>query len=148
MIYVLSKGSDQPVATARDASGLATEFGTKIIWAPAIYKYTVGPYVVKEWRGTIVWTLTLVSINALIAPEANSDNDVKIISPGKLDKVMTNQQITAARNWIANSDIQATITNGMTVKQVIVAILNGLGQSTDAEAQLDALEAQLDAAQP
>jgi hypothetical protein len=145
MIYVLSQGIVQPAVLTRSNTGLALTFSSKQIWAPTIYKYTAGPFVVKEWRNTLTWTLTLVSIHAAIAPEANSDSTVKILSPGQLTQVLNAAQATAAQNWVNNSDIpNVVITAGMTVKDAIIAILNGLGQSSDAALQLDALEIQLD----
>jgi hypothetical protein len=135
--YVASRGFEQPAVLERNASGLATVFhATKLVWAPALYKYTMGPYVIKEDRGTHQWTLVIMDANAVIAPQAGQDADVQIIPDRNLDQVLSGQKLKAANDWLALTDFGVVATSGQTVRQVLEAILVAINHTSDAAGEL------------
>jgi hypothetical protein len=134
--YVASRGFEQFQVIERNQNGLATAWNTKLIWAPALYKYTTGPYVIKEDRGTHQWTLVIMDAAAVIAPQAGQDADVQIIPDRNLDTVLTGQKLKAANDWLALTDFGVTATSGQTVRQVLTAVLVALNHSPDAPAEL------------
>ena len=136
--YVASRGFEQPAVLTRNASGLALTFhATRLVWAPALYKYTSGPYVIKE--GRIVgkqWTLCIMDNVAVIAPQAGSDVDVQVIPDRNLTTVLTGARLNAANDWLANTDFGVTATSGQTVKQLLEAILIALNNGASAVDEL------------
>lgn len=137
--YVASRGFVQPLVLTRRASGLATSFHpTRLIWAPALYKYTTGPYDIKEHRvgDAPSWTLCIMDADASIAPQAGQDDDVQVIPDRNLTTVLTGQKLTAANEWLAKTDFGVVATSGQTVRQVLEAILVALAHSADAPGDL------------
>jgi hypothetical protein len=134
--YVASRGYEQFQVIERNQNGLATAWNTKLIWAPALYKYTTGPYVIKEDRGTHQWTLVIMDAAAVIAPQAGQDTDVQVIPDRTLDQVLTGNRLNQMNDWLAKTDFGVTATSGQTVRQVLTAVLVALNHSPDAPAEL------------
>jgi hypothetical protein len=134
--YVLSKASVQPAVTARDGTGLATEFHpTKTVWAPALYKYC-NSFEVKERRGVRDWVLCIVDDGAAVAAGAASDPLVQDIPDARLTRVLTGQALVRAQNWIDRTDLNVVFTDGMTVREALKAIGQALGHSSEFERAL------------
>jgi hypothetical protein len=134
--YVASRGYEQFQVIERNQNELATAWNTKLIWAPALYKYTTGPYVIKEDRGTHEWTLVIMDAAATIAPQAGQDPDVQVIPDRTLDQVLTGNRLIQMNDWLAKTDFGVTATSGQTVRQVLTAVLVALNHSPDAPGEL------------
>jgi hypothetical protein len=137
--FVASRASVQFQVTDRNSNGLATAFSSfKQVLAPALYKYTTGPYEIKDPPAGSgkQWELVIMDATAVIAPQAGNDPDVQIIPNKNPDDALTGQKLNAINAWLATTDFGVTATSGQSVRQVLEAILIAMGHSPDAAGQL------------
>lgn len=135
--FVASRGYIMPAIIDRNNNQLAISFHpSKTIWAPALFKYSLGPFVIKEDRGVKEWTLCIMDNNASIAPQAGQDLDVQVIPDRRLDLSLTGIRLIQINDWLVQTDFGVVALEGQTTRDVLKAVLIALRHSPDAADEL------------
>lgn len=129
----LSKMIQQPSVMTRSATGLALTFNTAHqIFAPVLEKYGSG-YEVKDDNPNKIWCLCVQDADTLVDNSVASDPDVILLPLGwVMTKVLTAGEASAVNTNLAVTDIGITVSAGMTVHDMVNAILVALRHSPGA----------------
>lgn len=129
--YVLSRAFEQPVVTARDASGRATDtHPTRVVWAPALYAWITN-FSVIEGRGTRDWTLCVVADGQAVPAAADSDPDMRVIEGSDLAQSLSTAVRGRINSRLALTDLGVTATAGDTRRTLMRKIALALGHHTE-----------------
>lgn len=129
----LSQMVSQPAALTRSATGLITAAveGHQII-APTLYKYGTG-FEVKDNFPTKTWCLCVQDADTIVDTSVAQDSTVILLPLGwTMDKVLSGGERNQANNALSQTDIGVTVSQGMTVHDMVDAVLVALNHSPGA----------------
>ena len=96
---------------------------------PKVVLYLSGGYVDKGTLGG--WTFVIVRDGIAIPPAMEADTQIIIIPENELDTTLTNQQRQRANQFFQQTDLNVTVAQGQTYRQVFANVGVALGQSAD-----------------
>jgi hypothetical protein len=127
----ISLMADRFRVTSRSATGLALTFDPVIKrWYPKLIVYCAGFSLIMENHGTKSWGMVTIPDGEPVDPGAFTDaQNIWTPATWTLDHVITGSEFTTVMAGIATTDLTPVFFDGMTFRQMLLALSTELGQS-------------------